>query len=407
MTFIQVINHVLGEISPSLKERREAEATAYEVKMMILNSLKEEGIKGEVVFGGSFARRTYLHGIHDIDIFVRFKQQKDMDKFEKIVKNVFPDAEKIKGSRDYFNAKYKGIKFEFIPVLLVKSPMEAVNSMDASVFHVDYINSRLNDALRNEVFLLKQFCKGTGAYGAESHIGGFSGYVIELLILHFGSFKRFLEFINTSSGRIFIDMEGYYDSVSDGLRALKVNKLLTPMVIVDPVLPTRNAAAGLTRESFDRFVLQARLFLLNPRKSFFIVKKRTVGDLRELASLRGHHLFIHKFSGKGRKEVFLSKLKKELSKMKLFLEREEFSVYDYGVLEDGTAFFELEQAVLPRAKRVIGPPVTIDEEHFKSFIDKKAINGPYVLEGRVCFDVEREHHLAKPLVEKLFRKIKL
>jgi tRNA nucleotidyltransferase (CCA-adding enzyme) len=44
-----------------------------------------------------------------------------------------------------------------------------------------------------EVRLLKKFMKGTGVYGAEIKIGGFSGYLCELLILKYRSFAQTIE----------------------------------------------------------------------------------------------------------------------------------------------------------------------------------------------------------------------
>jgi tRNA nucleotidyltransferase (CCA-adding enzyme) len=402
--FASVVNHVLPSITPSPTERGGLTGLAGRVTSMLNKALISKGIRGVPVVGGSFARGTFLKGAHDVDFFIRFANKKDLDQFPKLILSAFPDAHEVMGSRKYYKARIDNYELEFIPTLLIKDPVKAENSMDASFFHIEYVNARLNDSLRQEVLLLKQFCKACGVYGAESHIRGFSGYVIELLILHFGGFKKFLEFINNSSHRLFIDIEGYYDSMRKAFTALKVDKL-TPVVIVDPVLPTRNAAAGLSMESFSKFVLKTRLFLMNPSQSFFKTKSRSVSDLRDLASKRGHPLFTHKFEIKGKPDVFFAKLGRSLSKVKATLEKEEFTVHDYGFLNNGTVFFELEHEVLSLSRRVLGPPVTIAEEHFKNFVIKKAIHGPYIFNGRVCFDVKREHTRAKPLLMKLLREI--
>jgi len=405
--FVTVINHVLPGIAPSFSERSRLNSLVVRVRSLVNKSLVHMGIRAEVVVGGSFARGTFLGSAHDIDFFVRFSNESEMKSFPKVILHAFPDAREVKGSRSYYKVDFNGFELEFIPTLLISDPVEAENSMDASFFHIDYVNARLNDALRNEVLLLKQFCKTVGVYGAESHVNGFSGYVLELLILHFGGFKNFLEFINDCKSQLFIDIEGFYDSVSKGLTAIKVNNSLTPVVIVDPVLPTRNAAAGLSRGSFDKFVLQARLFLMDPKQSFFRVKELTVSGLRDRAEDRGHPLFFHEFKIKGKPDVFFAKLGKALRNVKSELEREEFVVYDYGFLPDGVVFFELVREVLPLTRRVVGPPVTIDAEHLSSFVSKKAVFGPYVFDGRVCFDVNREFTRAKPLLLKLLRGISL
>lgn len=402
-----MVNHVLSRITPSSGERAKLKQLVFKVKALVEESLLAQGVSAEVVVGGSFARGTYLAGVHDVDFFVRFSDEAEMKMFPKVIISVFPEAVVVKGSRDYFRVEYEGYELEFIPVLWISDASEASNSMDASYFHIEYVNARLNDYLRNEVLLLKQFCKACGVYGAESYINGFSGYVIELLIIHFGGFKQLLKVIDKSPGELFIDLEGFYDSVSNALTALRVVPDLTPVVIVDPVLPTRNAAAGLSKQSFQEFILQARLFLRDPSLSFFRVEELSVSDLRDLAQERGHPLFVHEFEVDGKPDVFFAKLRRELGKVKQELERHDFVVYDYGFLLNGFVFFELERDLLPRTKRVIGPPVSIMSEHFDKFIDRDAVNGPYLFDGRVCFDVKREYRKAKPLLFKLLRGIEL
>lgn len=406
MFMLEVLNEVLREIAPSRIELGRLNSVSLRVKSALNKSLLIKGVRAEIILGGSYGRMTFLKGSHDMDFFIRFPDDEGMKQFPSLIKNAFPDAVSVRGSRSYFKVCVDGVVVDLIPVFLIKDPMEAVNTMDASAFHVDYLNARLNDALRSEVLLLKQFFKSCGVYGAESHVGGFSGYVTELLVLYFKSFRKFLEFIDSSSGTVFIDIEGFYDSVRNAFVALRVNESLTPLVIVDPVMPSRNAAAGLTRDSFNKFVLNARLFLRNPLISFFRVKKGGVDDLCSLAESRGHPFFTYKFEVGEKSDVFFSRLVKELSRVRDALEREDFSVYDYGFLDDGAVYFELVSDVLPLTKRIIGPSVAIDGGNFEAFIKREAVHGPYVLDGRVCFDVLREVTKAKPLLMSLLKSIK-
>ncbi|MBD3311976.1 hypothetical protein GF352_00770 [archaeon] len=405
MSFISVVNKVLSKVKPSPAERDRLSNIVRRVSSLIKDSLLNNGISAEVVPGGSFARGTFLHGAHDVDFFIRHKDPADLESFPRVVLDAFPEAVRVEGSRTYFRASHGDYELEFVPTLLIDDPSDALNSMDASFFHISYVNSRLDNALRDQVLLFKQFAKACGVYGAESHISGFSGYVIELLMLRFKRFKRFLEFLDQGNNELFLDLEGFYDSVSKAYTALKVNRSLTPVVVVDPVLPTRNAAAALSRESFDKFLLQARLFLRGPSESFFTVKEPLISDLTSLARDRGHPFFTYSFKVSGKRDVFFAKLARSLRLVKARLERHGFVVYDHGFLSDGTVYFELVRDVLPLTKRVIGPPVSIDSAHFNAFISRDAVNGPYVFNGRVCFDVAREHTRAKPLLLKLLKGI--
>src|SRR5919202_136705 len=127
----------------------------------------------------------------------------------------------------------------------------------------------LDEQKRNQVRLLKKFLKGSGVYGAEIAKSGFSGYVAEVLILKFGSFKTVLEEFSSISGREkkhIISIEKADEDI--------VKTFDSRLVIIDPVDPRRNLGAAISAESIGRFVLAARAFLERPSLNFFIESKR-------------------------------------------------------------------------------------------------------------------------------------
>ncbi len=401
---MEIIERVIDEITPQKEEVNKLNMIYTEVFSIINKNFLLNGINAQVVAGGSYARNTFLKNSHDIDIFVRL-EKKDINKFSKIILSCFPNAERLKGTREYFKIVYKGVEVEILPLLKIDDPTKSENNMDASYFHVDYLNARLNKKLRNEVRLLKQFCKANGVYGAESHIGGFSGYVIELIILKFKSFLKFLEYIEKLRGNMFLDLEGYYDTYEDAVEALNINEETTPVIVVDPVLPTRNAAGGIRKSTFEKFILCARLFLRKPSMKFFKIKEKTINDIKNLAEKRGHSIYTYKLEP-GKPDVFFAKLRKQLEIIKYKLEKEDFVVYDYGFLNDGTIYFEFEIDKLPPTKRVIGPPVNIEAKHFDAFLKKKFVHGPYVFNGFICVDVERKYTRVKNLLNELIKELK-
>jgi len=81
-----------------------------------------------------------------------------------------------------------GILFEFIPVVTIHKASDAQNITDISPLHVAWVNKHIGK-LRNDIRLAKLFCKAQGLYGAESHIRGFSGYLLELLVIAYGGFS--------------------------------------------------------------------------------------------------------------------------------------------------------------------------------------------------------------------------
>ncbi len=401
-----VISKARKLVIPSRGESARFNRFVSEVASMLVNAFSSSGLNVEVVVGGSFSRDTWLPGAHDADLFIRFMDEHDLKSFSKVITAVFPKAVRIKGSRDYFKINYNGFEFEFIPVLKINSPLDAKNSMDASFFHIDYVRSRLVNTLPLEVRLLKLFSKVHGVYGAESYVSGFSGYVLELLIIHYKSFKRVVKAVAGFKQGAFIDLMKYYDSKSSACKALGF-KAECPLIIIDPVNPLRNAARSVSYHSFSKLVFAARRFLDKPGISFFKIPVMTKDSLQRLASKRGHFIFFKKFAPTLRKDAFFSKLLHELKKVAGILESLDFFVYDYGFLESGLVYFEVVNSILPSVKRVVGPSVYIDGHNLKRFLSKKrrVIHGPYIMDGRVCFDVKREAVHVKPLLMKLLADI--
>jgi tRNA nucleotidyltransferase (CCA-adding enzyme) len=84
----------------------------------------------------------------------------------------------------------------------ISKPKEAENITDLSYSHVNYIKKRIkNKKILDEIRIAKAFCYATNTYGAESYIGGFSGYAIELLVYHYGSFLKFIKAISKLDGK--------------------------------------------------------------------------------------------------------------------------------------------------------------------------------------------------------------
>ncbi len=403
-----VLNKAKKLVTPSIKESARFDAVVSEVSSKLISAFTNSGVNVEIAVGGSFSRDTWLPGAHDADLFIRFFDEDDMKYFSKIITSTFPRAIKIKGSRDYFKLNYKNFEFEFLPVLKIDTSLEAKNSMDASYFHIDFVKSNLAKGLNTEVRLLKAFCKALNIYGAESFVSGFSGYVLELLIIYFKSFKNTLRNFSKLKPKIFIDINNYYASKSSAFKALGT-KADCPLIVVDPVNPLRNASRSVSLESLSTFILGARRFLANPNISFFKPPQITKESLIKLAKARGNAIFFKKFKPSPRRDAFFSKLQSELKKIAKTLESCDFTVFNYGFLDSGLVYFEITNPILPKSKRVIGPPVFIDDKNFNKFLSKKRniIYGPYIKGDRICFDIKREITNVKPLLNKLLNEIKI
>jgi len=286
----EILKNISKRVSPETKEIEEINTTLRNLKLKIEEKLKSNKINAEVFVGGSFAKGTMLRkDNYDVDVYLRFDQKyKDeiSNTTEKLLSSIRKDYQRIKGSRDYFKIKInKKFYLEIIPVLKIDNPKESRNVTDLSYSHVKYVRKKLNKNMENEVRLAKEFCYAKKVYGAESYIKGFSGYVIELLIIHYGGFLKFIKEISKikKGSQIIIDTEKLYKNKKEILLDINASKLQSPLIIIDPTYKYRNAAAALSNETFFKFVEDCKKFLKNPSENDFEEEKLDFKKIKEKA----------------------------------------------------------------------------------------------------------------------------
>jgi tRNA nucleotidyltransferase (CCA-adding enzyme) len=269
-----ILRDALSGIKPASDELEEAERFAAKLN----ERLKAKRIRAVAMVGGSGAKATHLKGDHDIDLFVRFDyavyKGRNEELSDLLARALPRGAERIHGSRDYFQLRRGEYLFEIVPVLNVTRPEQALNVMDVSPLHVGYVAKRIRSqpALADQIRLAKQFCKAAKVYGAESYISGFSGHVLDLVVLQYGSFLRLLQAAAKWKSVVVLDPAKHH---KDPLFSLNASKRSGPLVIVDPIQPERNAAAALSQEAFDKFKEAAKAFLRRPSLQHFIITPLT------------------------------------------------------------------------------------------------------------------------------------
>jgi len=274
---------------------------------------------------------------------------------------------------------------------------EWVSATDRTPFHTDYVRKLLTKTLRNEVLLLKKFLKGIGAYGAEIKTGGFSGYLCELLILHYKSLVETLRAFAMYTQRIVIDIEGYYGGREKELRLL----FPEPLVIVDPVDKGRNVASAVQPQKLYTLVGAARAFLKKPNARFFYPPKidaLTAEALKTKLETRGSSfIFLTLDKIDAVPDVLWGQLYKTQRALRKLAELNDFKVLRDTVWSDektlSVIVFELEQHVLSGVKKHLGPPLKREKES-ENFLSKYASNdavvsGPYIQDGMWVVELRR------------------
>ena len=353
--------------------------------------LERKHIDADVFVGGSFAKGTFIKADkYDVDVFIRFdwKYEQLSELLEPVLRNVAKDrglkVEKIHGSRDYFkvfNEDSQGY-FEVIPVTRIKKPQEERNVTDLSYFHVPYVKKYIK-GLEYQVGLAKQFFKAQGVYGAETYVKGFSGYTVELLIIHYNSFLKMLRSLVKidDSKRVVIDLAKHYKNKNEIFIQLNEAKLHSPIILIDPTYKERNALAALSHETFAKLQKSARDFLIRPSLEYFVKKPLNVELLRRRAS-RKKLEFINLVleTDKQAGDIAGTKLKK-FSEMLV----EDLNVY-FNVKEDYFSYSgdqSAELCVMAKSRDEIiriGPPLIMKKHvaHFKSEHMNTFVKGKFI-----------------------------
>ncbi len=294
-THNSVTNNILLEIAPTKREISRLK----KIQKGIISQIKIPNTKVEV--GGSGAKNTWLKNTHDIDIYVKFNYKKYSQKskelsdiLNKYLKKSFKNLSRVHGSRDYFQINYEGYTLEIIPILDIKSPEQAKNITDFSVHHVKYINKQTKKypKLANEIRLAKVFAKANKFYGAESYIKGVSGYVLEILVSKYGSFTKFAKNASKWKSKTII---------GNVREAEKLNwaKKISPLILIDPVQPDRNAAAALSIEQYKNIIKFSKKFVKSPSESLFEQKPLDIKQFKK----QGNLTIIEVQPLKGKKDI--------------------------------------------------------------------------------------------------------
>ena len=412
-----VTSEILEITTPTREDKAKIEALARELEKKIAAACAENGIKATVRAEGSIAKDTWVNENPDIDIFMRLPTTVSRKALGKISLEIAREA--TAGSKQverfaehpYLEAFVNSVRVNVVPCYAVKRG-EWLSATDRTPFHTDYVKNHLDKTLRSEVRLLKKFMQGIGVYGAEIKIGGFSGYLCELLILHYKSFTGTLQAFAQCTRRMVIDIENYYADRENELQLI----FAEPLVMIDPVDKARNVASAVQSQRLHTFVGAARAFLKTPSKIFFYppqAKAYTAEFLKQtLESRRAAFVFLTSAAVEAVPDVLWGQLYRTQRALRKLVEFNDFKVLRDIVWSDEktlNAFvLELEQHILSSVKKHLGPPLTRENE-CENFLAKYAstngdvVSGPYIEDGRWVVELQRGF---TDVVELLSEKLK-
>ncbi len=401
---------ILKQITPNPDERAKINALSHKLETQIAAAIEAEQINAIVRVEGSVAKDTYLSENPDIDVFMRLPTsipRKNLgDIGLRIAKKAAGDAEQVEryAEHPYLEVIIDNYRVDIVPCYDA-APGEWQSATDRTPYHTDYIQTHLAKELRDEVRLLKKFMQGIGVYGAEIKIGGFSGYLCELLIMKYGSFAKVVEAFAAYSKRIVIDLEGVYTERQRDLELL----FPEPLVIVDPVDKGRNVASAVQTQKLYEFIAACRAFQKEPTEQFFYppLSHAVSPDLLEkrLEHCCASFLFLAIGELNAVPDVLWGQLYRTKRSLKTLLETNDYKVLRDTVWSNERGLsvftFELEQIILPNIKKHLGPQLerSAESEKFleKYRQDKRLLAGPYIEEGRWILEMARKNTNAAQL----------
>ncbi|MFP4115632.1 MAG: CCA tRNA nucleotidyltransferase [Candidatus Aenigmatarchaeota archaeon] len=374
----EVLEDILDEISPELDEMKGLKATCQALRDTA--EKYREDYEYEPLFCGSIAKDTWLKSKKDIDLFLLFEEEVEMDELEergleagkKIVESLEGEWDIAYAEHPYVEGHVRGYKVDIVPAYDTE-PDDIKSSVDRTPWHVRWVEENLSKEQRDEVRLLKKFTKEHGLYGSDLRTRGFSGYLCEILIAECGSFKELVKkAAEWTPGKV-IDPENYFKSKG----YLKREKFGgDALIVVDPVDKNRNVASVLSAENFLLFKKKIRQFLENPTRDRFFGEKPeplSMDELQDRIDRRGTDFMLIRFGApEVHEDVLYPQMRKMNRRVEEVLEDEGFVVLRKDVwsdMEKCVLILELEVDELPRVDKREGPPI-FDRRNSEKFIHR-------------------------------------
>jgi tRNA nucleotidyltransferase (CCA-adding enzyme) len=411
-----VVDAVRDRVVPDAEEREQLARVAAELQDRGREAVDERDLEADVLLVGSTARGTWLAGDRDVDVFVRFPTDVDREALERngleIGHDVLPDGHEEFAEHPYVTGEYDGFEVDLVPCYAVEDASEGRSAVDRTPFHTLYLADRLDDALADEVRVAKAFLKGAGVYGSDLRTRGFSGYLVELLVLEYGDFAGFLAAAADWQPPVHLDPEDHADDGGDGAGGPGdgggLDAFDDPLVVVDPTDPGRNVAAVCSADNVARLIHHARDLHEDPRLAPFEADDPaplSPEDVSEHVRRRGTHPVAVRFGAPDVVEDQLyPQLDRSLAGLAGALERRGFDPVRSARWADGSAVLFVECAVgeLSTVERHEGPPIGVREHadgFYEKYVDADEVYGPFVDGGRYVVEREREFRTPAAVAE--------
>jgi len=399
-----VLSNVLKRIKPGINRRRFIGDAVDSAIRRITDRFREIDGELEVRLEGSLAKDTWISTEAEADIFVLFPVRYSKEEMGNILTEetikIFGDSNSVLryAEHPYVTVNLGPLGIDVVPCFKVQ-PTKWESATDRTIYHTEFIQESCDDRLKDEARLLKAFMKGIGRYGAEIKTGGFSGFLCELLVIHFKSFTGVLKALSELKTLLIIDLKAHYDGRTPEEISAKFN---SSFVVVDPIDPERNVASAVSEESLHTFIWASRRFLQRPSERFFSrakisseVKRKV---LQNVNRSRIEAVALRLPAWKQPPDIIWGQLHRIRKRFETKLLESGYDVIRSADWTDekreALVLIAIETTELPMVDVHEGPPVT-DYANSEIFLSKygrdaRLVSGPFMRNGRWCLLLKRD-----------------
>lgn len=411
MKYNDIEKEVLKRITPSRILKKEIKSIVKDLKIRIGKEIEKKKIPATVELVGSVAKDTFLKDDLDIDFFLCFPTKYSKNEIANVAlsigKDLLDEAEESYAEHPYIKGKFRGYSVEIVPCYKIEEAKQKLSAVDRTPLHTRFVKENLKKSQKADVRLLKKFLRGIGCYGAEAEVQGFSGYLCELLIMKYKSFK---ELINSAKNW------RYGEKLS--LKKCYYPDFDSPLIFIDPVDPKRNVASALAKEKFELFIRACKEYSEKPDIRFFFPNKIKPWSLKKIKEETKDMFFVGIKFKKPHiiDENLYPQLRKAVNSISEASVREGFKIYDIRFYvdylnNDVYIIIKTDENPLPEILVHEGPPLRL-KRNVEDFINKwsKACNvvkGPYQKDGRYYVEIKRRYTQLKDFIKNELRKLSL
>ncbi|HXQ48927.1 MAG TPA: CCA tRNA nucleotidyltransferase [Thermoplasmata archaeon] len=414
-----VADQLEARVSDRVSPTREMQERVARVRTELVDRVRAAAEKRSsplvrALVAGSAARGTYLSDRLDIDLFLLFPPDLTRDRLREeglaLGRAVLTEPETRYAEHPYLRGHFEGFNVDAVPGFAITDPSRPLSPVDRTPFHQEYLSARETPPLVAQVRLAKQFFRSLGVYGSESRTEGFSGYLVELLVLRFGSLQGLLGAARSWRVPVRIEEPGRDPPRLPAEVAL---------ILADPVDPHRNVASALSRRNLALLILAAGAYLDRPADRWFEVRApRPFPRDEAIARVheRGTHVAIVSLP---RPDLVDDTLYPQVRKAERAI-AEEVARSGFELVGSASAVeparvvvaVEVGHAHRPAVRAQDGPPAGLDR--VGQFLDKwtapdaPVLQGPYVRpDGSLGVDTRRADREVEPVIRAVLPRLSL